>query len=136
MSTHVRHRRARVLVVDDELACRVLVALLLEQAGYEPIAVATVERAVERLDGEGAEVVLTDLIMPRRGGIDLLRILRDRRPTTPALAVTGSADEELIARALALGAKAVIQKPFGSEALRTTVRAVLEDADARDSFAA
>jgi len=64
-------RRARVLVVDDDLASRILAALLLEKAGYSPTAVATVRRALERIDEEGTDLVLTDLMLPGESGLDL-----------------------------------------------------------------
>ncbi len=107
-------RRARVLVVDDDLACRILAAMLLEQAGYAPTAVATVARAFDRIDHESTDLVLTDLLLPVESGLDLLLGLRERRSHTPVIVMTGSDDDELIARALELGATAVLRKPYSS----------------------
>ena len=114
-------RRARVLVVDDDLASRILAALLLEKAGYSPTAVATVRRALERIDEEGTDLVLTDLMLPGESGLDLLLGLRERRLLTPVIVMTGSGDTELIARALDLGAKAVLRKPYSSQWLEAVV---------------
>jgi DNA-binding NtrC family response regulator len=114
-------RRARVLVVDDDLACRILAALLLEKAGHSPTAVATVSRALERIDDEGADLVLTDLTLPGESGLDLLIALRERRLDTPVVVMTGSDDVELIARALELGATTVLRKPYSSKWLETAV---------------
>ncbi len=122
---------ARVLVVDDDLACRVLAALLLEHAGHSPTAVASVERALERLVDTKVDVVVTDLNMPGRNGLDLLRLMRERRLPQPAIVMTGSDDDELIGRTVELGAAAVLRKPYGTGELEAAIDAVLRRGDAR-----
>jgi CheY-like chemotaxis protein len=117
--------RHRVLVVDDDLSIRVLVSILLESAGYEPAAVGTVERALARLDDQGADLVLTDLQMSGAGGVELLTCLRLGGSRLPAIAMTGSDDEELIAAARRAGAATVLRKPFSPERLRAAVEASL-----------
>jgi DNA-binding response OmpR family regulator len=119
-------RRMRVLIVEDDLACRILAALLLERAGYAPTAVPTVARALERLDDEGTDLVLTDLQLPGESGLDLLLTLRERRSAPPVIVMTGSHDTQLTDRALELGAKTVIRKPYSAEWLRAAVAAALE----------
>jgi two-component system, NtrC family, response regulator HydG len=114
-------KRARVLVVDDDLASRILAALLLEKAGHSPTAVPTVKRALERIDGEGADLVLTDLMLPGENGLDLLFALRERRSRTPVIVMTGSDDVELMAQALDLGAKAVLRKPYSAQWLEAVI---------------
>lgn len=116
---------ANVLVVDDDLACRVLAALLLEHAGHAPTAVASVERALERLCELDADVILTDLNMPGKGGIELLRVMRERESTVPVVAMTASGDDGLVELALDLGARSVLRKPFDQRALHAAIAAVL-----------
>jgi CheY-like chemotaxis protein len=116
---------ARVLVVDDDLACRVLAALLLEHAGHSPTAVATVERALERLADAKVDLVLTDLNMPGRSGIDLLLLMRERDLVQPVIVMTGSDDDVLIARTVELGATAVLRKPYGTGELAAAVDGAL-----------
>jgi DNA-binding response OmpR family regulator len=118
-------RRMRVLIVEDDLAYRIVTALLLERGGYVPTAVPTVARALERLDGEGTDLVLTDLQLPGASGIDLLLTLRERRSATPVIVMTGSNDTDLTDRALELGAKTVIRKPYSTEWLHAAVGAAL-----------
>jgi CheY-like chemotaxis protein len=128
--------RARVLVVDDDLACRILAALVLEKDGHQPTAVASVIRALERLDSEGADLVLTDLMMPGRDGIDLLESLAARSFAAPVIAMTGSGDDGLVRRALELGAQTVLHKPFELELLRAAVRTALGYGNTRGGYAA
>jgi DNA-binding response OmpR family regulator len=118
--------RTRVLVVDDDLASRILVAIVLEKGGYAPTAVPTVSRALERIESEGTDVVVTDLIMPGRGGLDLLESLREHAWHTPVIVMTGSDDEELAGRALELGAEIVLGKLYLPEELHVAVAAALD----------
>ena len=117
--------KARILVVDDDLSCRVLASLLLEVDGYQPVAVTSVERALEKLDGAHFDAVLTDLHMPLRSGLDLLLELKTRRDPTPAVVMTASADRELHVTALALGAVAVVPKPFSPAELDSAIGAAI-----------
>jgi CheY-like chemotaxis protein len=122
---------ANVLVVDDDLACRVLAALLLEYAGHSPTAVASVDRALERLATRDADVILTDLHMPGRGGLDLLEVLSERESTVPVVVMTGSADGALLQRALELGAVSILRKPFERAQLEVAVCAAVGSAATR-----
>jgi CheY-like chemotaxis protein len=115
-----------VLVVDDDLSCRVLAALLLEVGGYRPHAVASVERALEKLDETRFDVVLTDLHLPVGSGLDLLLELRVRDDASPVVVMTRSADDELLARAAELGAVALLRKPFAPIELRAAIAAALD----------
>jgi CheY-like chemotaxis protein len=121
---------ARVLVVDDDLACRVLAALLLEHAGHSPTAVASVDRALERMVDQ-VDLVVTDLNMPGRTGIDLLRLMRERRLAQPVIVMTGSEDDALIEQTVELGATTVLRKPYRAGELETAVDAALRLEDAR-----
>ena len=126
---------ANVLVVDDDLACRVLAALLLEHAGHSPTAVASADRALDRLAAAKVDVVLTDLNMPGRSGADLLVLMRERGWSQPVVVMTGSDDGVLIARTVELGATSVLRKPYGTGELEAAVRRALRLADVRSHAA-
>jgi len=87
--------------------------------------VASVERALERLEESPFDAVLTDLNMPVRSGLDLLLELRTRPFAPPVVVMTGSGDDVLIARARELGAQRILRKPYSAEELRAAVAAVL-----------
>jgi CheY-like chemotaxis protein len=125
MSSHTL-ARPTVLVVDDDLSLRVLATIVLAREGYSPTAVSGTLRALERIAEGGVDVVLTDLLMPGLDGFDLLHALRATRLAPPAVAMTASADDDLIARALSLGARSVVRKPFTPDGLCDAVAAALE----------
>jgi len=124
------HPRSRIIVVDDDLGSRTLAAIVLAEAGHSPVCVPSVKRALERIEQEEPDLVLTDLLMPESGGLDLIRALSGHAHPPPVLVMTSSDDEALIAQALDLGAAGVLRKPIPIERLATTVAGVL-DAHAR-----
>jgi len=127
---HPTHPRSRILVVDDDLGSRTLAAIILAEAGYSPICVPSVARAFARLAADGADLVVTDLLLPGLGGIDLLRALKTWPEPPPVVAMTSSDDDVLIEEALELGAAAVLRKPVAIERLVDTVDGLF-DARAR-----
>jgi CheY-like chemotaxis protein len=117
--------RPHVLVVDDDLSLRVLATIVLSRAGYSPVAVSNGLRALEYAAKGDVDVVLTDLLMPGLDGFDVINALRTTRPSPPVVAMTAS-DDEAVTRALALGARAVVRKPFTPEELAGAIEGALE----------
>jgi CheY-like chemotaxis protein len=113
--------RPHILVVDDDLGSRTLTAIVLTEAGFSPVCVATAARALDRLGAEGADLVLTDLIMPGVSGIDLIRIVRTWADAPPVIAMTASDDPVLIAEALECGVASVLRKPVVVDALTLAI---------------
>jgi two-component system, NtrC family, response regulator AtoC len=122
---HTTRPRPRILVVDDDLGSRTLTAIVLTEAGYSPLCVATAARALEVLGSDQADLLLTDLVMPGVGGVDLLRILQTWSDPPPVVAVTASDDDSLIAAALRHGAIAVLRKPVSIDMLSAAVEDAL-----------
>jgi CheY-like chemotaxis protein len=118
------HARPRILVIDDDLGARTMTAIVLAEAGYSPTCVPNVARALDRLTRGGADLVLTDLIMPGSSGLDLLRTLDGWPSAPPVIAITGSDDPELVAAAFELGAAAVLRKPLTPRQLEAAVAAL------------
>jgi CheY-like chemotaxis protein len=108
----------RVLVVDDEPDVRYLVTEVLMRDGAKVTAVASAEEALATLQGERPDVLLSDLVMPGRGGywlIGQVRALpRQRGGTTPAVAVTGQTGQR--AGVLGAGFQFYVPKPIDVEA--------------------
>src|SRR5512140_418551 len=82
-------RPARLLVVDDDASIREVSTAILTDEGYEVLTAEDGIHALEVLPQFGADLVITDLRMPRMSGFDLLKIMRERFPRLPVIAVSG-----------------------------------------------
>lgn len=112
-----------VLVVDDSETMRQLIAYALEPHGFEVSVAGDAEEALGRIaDGEGPDLLLTDVQMPRISGPELAARARDIRPELPVLFVTGDADDVIEFEG---GAAPSLRKPFVAAELVEAVRAAL-----------
>ena len=113
----------RVLVVDDEPDVRYLVTEILAQNGAEVTAVGSADEGLAVLQSERPDVLLSDLMMPGRGGYRLIgqvrALPRQRGGATPAVAVTGRTDQR--AGVLGAGFQFYVPKPIDVEALLSAV---------------
>ncbi|WP_155300032.1 response regulator [Deinococcus kurensis] len=107
---HVPSRH--VLVVEDAPGMRLLVCHILQQGGHRPLVAESVEAAFAELERGPVDVIVTDLMLPGRSGLDLLRSLSDIPGAPPVIVLTGSGEEVLREQALNLGARSVLFKPF------------------------
>ena len=117
--------RTNVLVVDDDYHMRIALEASLTKAGY---AVALAEDGVKAVDviGKGPfDLVITDVKMPRLGGIDLLRHIRKESPFLPVILVTGYGTVQDAVAVIKEGAFDYIQKPFNTEMLYAVVKRAL-----------
>jgi DNA-binding NtrC family response regulator len=115
-----------VLVIDDEPVVRAAVRRVLEAHG---LAVATAEDAASGLTHPAlaaCRLVVCDLMLPDRSGIDVLAELAGRRPGLPVVLITGYATPDHAARARQMGAADFLAKPFEARELMDTVRRALE----------
>ncbi|HET7599709.1 MAG TPA: sigma-54 dependent transcriptional regulator [Gemmatimonadales bacterium] len=114
-----------LLVDDDEAACRLL-AEVLEREGYRVSAALSVDAALATLDREEPyDAVLTDLRMPDRSGLDLVRAVREREPDALVLVLTAFGDAAAAGEAIRAGAFDFISKPYDIAALRATLARAL-----------
>jgi DNA-binding NtrC family response regulator len=111
----------RILVVDDDGAVRYAVAELLGDAGHAVRQAEHAPAALAALEGEPAELVITDLSMPAMSGMELLEELRSRCPDTLVILLTAHGDERVAVQALKLGAWDYLPKPFDNEELLAAV---------------
>jgi CheY-like chemotaxis protein len=112
----------RVLVVDDEPDLRFMLRLVFERAGHEVVEAGDGAAALRLVEQSRPELVVTDMMMPVMGGVELLRRLR-AEPTTaaiPILAVSGDSH-------LAVGADAVLAKPYAWKELLAVAEGLLKE---------
>jgi PAS domain S-box-containing protein len=112
-----------VLIVDDDPDARELVATVLQQASARVRSAHSVREALELLQSERPDIVITDIAMPHATGFDLVKLMREdpRSSEIPVVAVTAYARAEDRAQALALGFHAHVGKPFSPRALVAVV---------------
>src|SRR5215467_4468286 len=114
-----------VLVVEDDLAVRRGVADALRWAGYEPLEAGDGALG-QRLALEGpVRLVLLDLVLPRRQGLEVLKAIRAARPGLPVILLTALGAEEDRVRGLTMGADDYVVKPFSVRELLARVESVL-----------
>lgn len=119
--------RIRVLVVDDEPNMLRTVETILRSEGYEVLLAATGRTALETLEREPVQVVLTDARMPSPDGFALLEQIRRRYPRVAVVMMTAYATPKLAVQAIKAGAADYLPKPFDPEELLHVLGTVVRD---------
>ncbi len=109
--------RARVLVVDDELEFRKVLAEYLEDRGFDVVEAQDGEEALDRVPDFHPHIVLMDVMMAGMGGVEALRRIKTTAPDTCVIMVTAVEDIDSARGALALGASDYVTKPFSFQYL-------------------
>jgi DNA-binding NtrC family response regulator len=125
-------RACDVLVVDDEQVVTDAVRLVLRDEGLEVTAVPDAETALTHPDLARCRLVICDLMLPGRSGLEALHAMRTQRPALPIVMITGYATATQEETLLAAGATAFLPKPFDASELLTLVRHVLSVSDAAE----
>jgi two-component system response regulator AtoC len=120
----------RVLVVDDEENLRLVLRTLLRRHGYEVEAVPTGEEALALVDSFGPDVVLTDVRMPKMGGLDLLATLKAKGNEATVIVMSAYGNMDMAVEAMKAGAYDYVQKPFKPD----EVVLALKKAEERESL--
>jgi DNA-binding NtrC family response regulator len=118
--------KGRILVVDDERAIGIAVQRLLAARGYDVDTASSGEEGVERLGRSAYHLVITDLNLPKLGGMDLLRWTREHAPDTALVMITAYGSEKVAVEAMKLGAVDYLPKPFDNDELELVVDRIME----------
>jgi DNA-binding response OmpR family regulator len=116
---------ARVVVIEDEPAIRRGVVDALCAMGYQVTEAADGAQGLEEAVRQGVQLVLLDLLLPKRDGLEILTEVRKVRPTLPVIILTARGTEEDRVRGLKMGADDYVVKPFSARELLARVEAVL-----------
>ena len=119
--------KARVLIADDASFMRQMIREIIEPEGYEVVGEATdgIE-AVDRFDELLPDIVTMDIVMPKRSGIDAVKIVIESHPHACSVMCSARGQETLVMEALQAGAKDFIVKPFKPDNVISTLSKVLE----------
>lgn len=131
---------AKILIVDDEEHVRASLKQVLERAGYEVAVAATGNEGLDLLQREGADLVITDVIMPGIDGITTARKIREKYRNTRIIVISGGgkaapepyepdaiSTRSYLASADSAGADRTLTKPFDREEILRTVRSLLDE---------
>jgi CheY-like chemotaxis protein len=119
---------ARILLIDDYPDIRLVVRLALCQVGHEVLEAGNGEEGLRLADGGGIDLVLCDLFMPEKDGLETIRELTRDHPGLPVVAMSGGGGDgrlDVLPVARHLGAVALLKKPFKTDALLAAVGAAL-----------
>jgi CheY-like chemotaxis protein len=114
-----------ILVVDDDAAVRSLFHAILARAGFRVMEAADGAQALAALREGGVDVVITDLVMPEKEGLETIGEIRRSYPHVKIAAVSGAFGGRFLETASLLGADATLAKPVTEEALVDMVRRLL-----------
>jgi len=116
----------RVLVVDDEFHLRDSIRIVLEKEGYEVFSATNGEEALQQMEIQPVQAVISDIKMPGMDGIQLLKTIKSRYPETEVIMLTGYPTIEAAVNAIKLGAYDYVTKPFKIDSLSLTLSQALE----------
>jgi len=115
-----------ILIVDDESTIRETLSLILSEEGYQCHTAGHGEQALEMVKESGYDLIVTDLKMPRMGGLDLLKEVKKIAPKTSVMIITAYATLESAIQALRLGAYDYIIKPLDFDDVILRIRRLME----------
>lgn len=121
--------KRRILVADDDPSIRQTLRIALSKAGYEVLEARDGAEAVRLWKDTGADLVIADLHMPDKNGLEVILELRAQSPSTPIIAMSDGGRTkqiELLGDAKLLGAVRTVGKPFSLDEMLTAVRQELE----------
>lgn len=124
---------ARILLIDDDDDVRSLLSRTLDRYGHTVIQARDGQEGLELLPHVNADLLITDIVMPRKGGLAVLAEVRGRDPPVKSIAMSGGGRQSVddtLEQARSLGAAKVLAKPFSISALMTAVNELLSDRDA------
>lgn len=125
---------SRILLVDDDAQVRKMLKITLERAGYQVVEAADGVEAVQAYDKETIDLVITDIVMPEKEGIETIMELKTVNPAVRIIAISGGGrinPEDYLKWAQRFGVANTFTKPVDREELLASVRDLMTTADAR-----
>ena len=119
-------QKAHLLIVDDEANTLASLSRAFRLAGHEAVVCDNAERALELARTQPFDLILSDVVMPRRDGLALLADLKGAAVQAPVVMMSGQAHIEMAVRATRLGALDFLEKPLSTEKLLVTVENALK----------
>ena len=106
-----------ILIIEDDITFGMMLKTWLGKKGFEVSSVSNIARAQKHIEGQGADLILSDLRLPDHDGIDLLKWMNEKGIDIPLIIMTGYADIQSAVQAMKLGARDYVAKPVNPEEL-------------------
>ena len=116
---------ANILVIDDEAGIRESLEVLLSLEGYSPRMAADGEEGLRMLEHDTFDLVLLDLALPGRSGLELLPEIKEQHPDLPVIMITAYGSVDNVVEAIRAGAENFVQKPWDNEKLLADIRSAI-----------
>ncbi len=119
---------ARILIIDDEALVRLTLRQMLEMAGHDVAEASNGVEGIQSCKAHSPELVITDIIMPKKEGIETIIELQDDYPKVKIIAISGGGrtrNKDYLKFASDLGVRHVMAKPFSADELQNVVRDAL-----------
>ncbi len=118
--------KGKILVVDDEIKMRRVLQMILQKEGYEIVTSKDGREALQKVEEENFDLVLTDMKMPGLSGIDLLKKIRESDKEIPVIMITAYGTVETAVKAMKEGAYDYLLKPFEKDEMKIIVANALK----------
>jgi len=123
----------KILIVDDELSVRIMLQDMLDIEGYSVLEAEDGVQALQCCKDSDIDIVITDLVMPKKNGLDLMLALKEHYPLIRIIAISGGGgiqgQFEYLPIARLIGAHSIIEKPFTTQQIQMAVGRALNDED-------
>ncbi|HED11361.1 MAG TPA: response regulator [Caldithrix abyssi] len=114
----------KILFVDDDPNMHRMVELFLRSAGVELVFAGNGRSAIKHMENHTFDIIFSDIQMPEMDGIALLQYLKEKGDTTPFIIISAFGQENMAGKALELGARAIVNKPFDRETLLKKIESI------------
>ncbi len=121
---------AKILIIDDDSEISGLLSKLLQRKKYDVIAVNRGAEGVAKFNEGGIDLVITDIVMPDIGGLEVIRLLKNTKNTVKIIAMSGGAlinSGTYLTMAKQLGAKYAFNKPFDLNEFMNAINSLLTE---------
>src|SRR5580698_4694621 len=115
----------RILIIDDESAIRESLETLLALEGYTIELAINGEEGLDRIEHNYYDLVLLDLALPGKNGLEILHLIRERQPALPVIMITAYGKVDNVVEAIRTGAQNFVQKPWDNEKLLADIRSAI-----------
>ena len=116
----------KILVADDEVSMVEMLEIMLDREGYSVISAGSTEKAIELIDSKEIDLIISDIKIPEKGGISILRASMQRDRSRPVIMITAHASADTAVEAMKIGAYDYITKPFNVDEIKIIIRNALE----------